>query len=153
MTATPSSRSISLTSLRLVREKSVGYARRIRAAQDVYEIVAPLAADLAQETFYILGLDTKNRVTVLHPLAVGSGDGVAIDFASLLKVVLLANASGIVVSHNHPSGCTDPSVEDGQLNRRLGEVLRLVGLRFLDHVIVGVGGFYSFAESGTLGGP
>ncbi|HOI43214.1 MAG TPA: JAB domain-containing protein, partial [Elusimicrobiales bacterium] len=59
-------------------------------------------------------------------------------------------AAGVIVAHNHPSGCLEPSDEDISLTKRLAEAGRLLGIELLDHVIVAKGGWLSFKEKGLL---
>lgn len=67
------------------------------------------------------------------------------------KPVILANAAAIIVAHNHPSGEPTPSYEDIELTKRLKAAAELLGIRLLDHIIVGENGrFYSFLEDGAL---
>ncbi len=57
-----------------------------------------------------------------------------------------ADATGVILAHNHPSGRTHPSEADRHLTRRIGAALRAIDVRLLDHLVVGEGGFYSFAD-------
>lgn len=145
----PSSSRLSapVTSLRLVRERNVQYEQRITSAQIAFEVLRPFLEDLAQEAFFVIGLDTKNRINVIHEIAIGSAGYVAFNPSDVAKVLLLANATGCIVAHNHPSGSPEPSPEDRALTKRLKELMALLGIRFLDHIIVGEGRYYSFAES------
>jgi len=68
----------------------------------------------------------------------------------VLKTVLLANGVSIVLVHNHPSGDPTPSEEDLALTRRLKAAAELMGIRLLDHVVLGDGRFRSLAEDGQL---
>ena len=71
----------------------------------------------------------------------------------VFKPAILGNAAAIVLAHNHPSGDAAPSAEDLALTRRLCEVGELVGIRVLDHLVLGEGGtFRSLADEGLLGG-
>jgi DNA repair protein RadC len=67
-----------------------------------------------------------------------------------MKPLVLCSAAAAVLVHNHPSGTPDPSSEDHAITERLTKVCELLGITILDHVIVGVGRHYSFADSGQL---
>ncbi|GJL60313.1 MAG: hypothetical protein NPIRA03_31700 [Nitrospirales bacterium] len=71
-------------------------------------------------------------------------------FPSVYKAALLANAAAIIGVHNHPSGNPNPSPEDHALNKRLSEAGTVLGIRLLDHVIIGEHRHYSFADQGQL---
>ena len=139
-----------LTSLRLVREGTVEYGEPVTRAAIAYSFLRPLMADLAQEAFYVVGLDTKNRITVVHQVAMGSPMGVAFNLGDVAKVLLLSNSTGVLCAHNHPSQSCDPSPEDRELTRRLREIMQLIGVRMIDHIIVADSRFYSFEEAGQL---
>ncbi len=68
----------------------------------------------------------------------------------VLKGALLANAVGIIVAHNHPSGEAKPSAEDKELTKRLKEACNLVGINLVDHIIVGNGKYTSFMDRGEM---
>jgi DNA repair protein RadC len=104
--------------------------------------------DLAQEAFFVIGLNTRNHVTVISQVAMGCVDGVAFNPADVAKVLLLSNSTGAICSHNHPSGQVTPSPEDRALTQRLREIMQLLGIRMVDHLIVGENRFFSFQEAG-----
>ncbi len=66
------------------------------------------------------------------------------------RVVLEANAAAVILFHNHPSGVADPSQADELITQRLRETLSLLDVRVLDHLIIGEGREYSFAERGLI---
>jgi DNA repair protein RadC len=68
----------------------------------------------------------------------------------ILKRALLANAAGVILYHNHPSGDPSPSREDREFTRRLAAAAESVGLRLLDHIVVGREGCVSFREAGLM---
>ena len=68
------------------------------------------------------------------------------------KAAILANAAAIICGHNHPSGDCQPSKEDRAITARLVEGGKLLGISVLDHVIVGDGKYFSFADEGLLQG-
>ena len=74
----------------------------------------------------------------------------AIDIRVVGRAALLANATAVAITHNHPSGTLRPSRQDDELTKRMKEGLSTLRLYFLDHVIVTEGGYYSYAEEGRL---
>ncbi len=102
------------------------------------------------EVFAMLCLDSRNRVLHFEVLFHGSIDGASVYPRRVVTHALEHNAAGVILSHNHPSGCPQPSVADRTLTTRLTEALALVEVRVLDHIIVGAGQPLSLAEYGWL---
>ncbi len=66
----------------------------------------------------------------------------------MFKAIILANAAAFIVAHNHPSGDPAPSRDDIEITRRLKEAAEILGVRFLDHIVIGRGRYVSFVEDG-----
>ena len=79
-------------------------------------------------------------------ISIGGLDSAPVHPREVFGPAVREGAAAIVVAHNHPSGDASPSVEDRRVTERLTEVGELVGIRLLDHVVVGVDRFYSFAD-------
>ncbi len=125
--------------------------RAIRTSRDVAELIAPRFAGLRKESFLSISVDVKNRPIAIDEIARGSADAVTFSPKEVFQAALAHRAHGFICVHNHPSGDPNPSLEDRALTERLEEGARLLGLRFLDHVILGdPGRFYSFADTGKL---
>ena len=103
-----------------------------------------------KEEFWVLFLNTKNRFQHLARIAQGTIDQTAAYPREIAELALRHHASGIIVVHNHPSGDPTPSPTDHDLTERLGRICADLGLRFLDHIIVGNPDFYSFHANGHL---
>jgi len=101
------------------------------------------------EVFCILLLDNKHRIMSFKELFNGTIDGASVYPREVVKLVLQENAAAVIFAHNHPSGDSSPSASDRQITQKLKEALALVGVRVLDHFIVGEDGF-SFAEHGLI---
>lgn len=102
------------------------------------------------EVFAALFLDNRHRVITFEELFRGTIDGASVHPREVVKRALHHNAAALILAHNHPSGVSEPSGADRSLTRRLGEALALVGVRVLDHFIIGDGDPYSFAEHGLI---
>ena len=114
--------------------------------------VAGLLSFLNKETkehFIALHLDSKNRLLCLEIVSVGSLNASIVHPREVFKSVLLSSAAALIVAHNHPSGNTQPSREDIELTTRLKAGSELLGIRLLDHIILGDRP-YSFADQGLL---
>ncbi len=134
-----------LITLRMVREKSVQYEKPVTCGEESYKVISPFYKDLPHESFYVMGTDTKNKITMIQEVARGSTDRCAFSPSDAMRALLLSNSTGAIFSHNHPSGDPTPSQDDKNLTQRLKVSCALLGIRFLDHLVIGDGKFYSFA--------
>src|SRR3990172_2878510 len=105
---------------------------------------------LADEHFRVLYMSRQNRLLDDALLAQGAVDHVWPPIRNIVARALQVNASGLIAAHNHPSGAAEPSESDRLLTRDLIAAARPLGLKLLDHVIVGEETTYSFADSGLL---
>jgi DNA repair protein RadC len=102
------------------------------------------------EVFCCLYLDSHHRLIAFEELFRGTTEIAHVHIKEVVRQTLLHNASAVIFAHNHPSGVMQPSRADEDITRRLRHVLALMEVRVLDHLIVGNGGCYSFAEHGLL---
>lgn len=102
--------------------------------------------NLDREHFVVIHLDIRNCVIGVEEIAIGTTVGIVVHPKEVLKGALLANAVGIIVVHNHPSGEPEPSAEDKALTSKLREACELVGINLVDHIIVGDERYYSFKD-------
>ena len=117
----------------------------------VKEYLRRARRDGTQERTGALYLNARNRLIRDDPeIYRGTLDRAVVEPREILKRALLANAAGIVLYHNHPSGDPTPSREDREFTRRLASAAEAVGVRLLDHVVVGSGGAVSFREAGLM---
>lgn len=115
-------------------------------AEDVFRVVAPRLAGLAQEVFLVIGVDVRSGLLDIVECARGSVSGVEVHPREVFRpLVRMAAAAGVLV-HNHPSGDPTPSHEDIELTRRLRDVGGVLGIPILDHVVIGDRSFRSIAE-------
>jgi DNA repair protein RadC len=125
--------------------------RQVGCSRDVYDLAHPLLRHERREVLLVLALDTRNRL-LRSPItvAVGSLTQAVVEPRELLRPLILAAAAAAVLVHNHPSTCPEPSPEDAALSRTMFEACALVGVRLLDHVILGDGDFVSLADRGLM---
>ena len=119
-------------------------------ARDFYDHHYRRVRDLKKECFFVFCLDQKNRLLAEEEVSVGSLTEALVHPREVLLPAIRSHAAAIAIVHNHPSGDPVPSRADKALTRRLRDATELVGLRLLDHVVVGDGVYYSFAEQGLL---
>ena len=102
-----------------------------------------------KEYFFTIHLDGKNRICCVDEVAIGSLNQSIVHPREVFKTALLSSAAAIILLHNHPSGDPTPSREDMEITRRLREAGELIGVRVLDHIIIG-DSFVSFVSQGLL---
>lgn len=105
--------------------------------------------DRQREVFACLFVDTRHRPIAMEELFQGTLDGSEVHPREVVKQALHHNAAAVLFAHNHPSGVSEPSAADRSLTRALREALDLVGVRVLDHFVIG-DEVTSFAERGWL---
>jgi len=132
-----------------VREKDVPYFEMVREPSEAVERFKFLEIS-DREQFVTLHLDKGNRPICWDRVSVGTLDEVGVNPREVFKTALLSNASAMIFMHNHPSGRVEPSPEDRNITRKLLEVAQLLGIKILDHLIIGEGAFFSFREHGLL---
>lgn len=106
--------------------------------------------DLKKEEFWCLLLDTRNRCLREVRVSEGSLTASLVHPREAFQPAVRDSASAVIFAHNHPSGDPSPSREDADLTRRLWEAGKVLGIRVLDHVIVGDRRHYSFADEGEF---
>lgn len=104
----------------------------------------------SREVFTCLFLDSQHRVQRCEDLFFGTLDGAAVYPREVAVRALQYGAAAVIFAHNHPSGVAEPSSADRRITERLCSALGLLDIRVLDHIIVGNGREYSFAEAGLL---
>ena len=119
------------------------------SAENVFELFRDLAQE-AKENFVALHLDAKNRIICFDRVSIGSLSASIVHPREVYKTALLSSAAAVLFIHNHPSGDTTPSREDIEMTKRLKDAGELLGIRVLDHLIIGEEEYYSFANNGNL---
>ncbi|MDP1809385.1 MAG: DNA repair protein RadC [Actinomycetota bacterium] len=122
----------------------------LSSPQKVAEMLMPMMRYLEIEHFKALIVNNKNQLIKSVDVAVGSLSAAIIHPRELYKTAIRANGAGLIVAHNHPSGDVTPSREDIVLTRRLAEAGRILGIDFIDHIIIGDGCWLSLKEQGCL---
>ena len=105
---------------------------------------------LDQEHLRILLLDIKNYVIASPTIYIGNTDGITIRAKEVFRPAVKANATAIILAHNHPSGDPTPSPEDVQMTRRIVEAGKLLDIKVTDHIIIGHQRFVSLKEVGAF---
>jgi DNA repair protein RadC len=141
----------------IISEKSAKKAS-LCSSQEVAALVNTLLASedeasQEREHFYCIGLNTKNVVKYIDLVSLGSLTASLVHPRETFRVAVTRGAAAVIFSHNHPSGDTKPSQEDILLTRRLSQAGDVLGIKVLDHVIVGeAGAQFSFRDNGMIEG-
>jgi DNA repair protein RadC len=118
----------------------------IQTPQDAGAILIEKTRHLEAEHFYVMLLDTKNRLLGLEVVSVGTLDASIVHPREVFKPSIRRSAAAVILAHNHPSGDPSPSHEDLSITTRLIEAGRILGIEVLDHLIVGDGRYVSLRE-------
>jgi DNA repair protein RadC len=123
---------------------------RFTAPAQVFEFFHHELRDNRKELFLTLLLDGKNRITRKVQVSEGCLNQAIVHPREVFAPAVRESAAAIIFIHNHPSGDPAPSREDREITRRLKEAGEILGIKVLDHIIIGDGSYFSFVESGLL---
>lgn len=118
--------------------------------KSVADIFMNILRDEMKEHFYVLLLDTKNKIISWDEISKGDLNSSIVHPREVYKYALKFGANSIICLHNHPSGDPTPSSQDIDITKRLEEVGDLVGIRLLDHIIIGYNKYISLKEKGLM---
>ena len=121
--------------------------KAITCANDVFSYVSPKLSGLDKECFMVLHLNSKNKVIKDEIISIGILNASIIHPREVFKSAIKESANSIILVHNHPSGDSEPSIEDKEITERLMEAGELLDIKVLDHVIIGKNNYYSFKEN------
>ena len=123
----------------------------ITCSHDAYEILIAEWEDLLHfESFKIVLLNRANKILGISTISQGGVSGTVADPKVIFQAALKANASSVILFHNHPSGQLKPSQQDISLTKKIKEGGKLLEISVLDHLIITDVGFYSFADEGKM---
>lgn len=134
---------------KFLRERVVG-REFLSSSKEVYDYLLHSLRDLKKEVFKVIFLNGRNEVIQLETLFEGSLSSSAVYPREIIKRALECHAAAMVFAHNHPSGDPAPSRQDLVITRELFLGGRIMGIKVLDHIIIGRSGYYSFADQGHL---
>jgi DNA repair protein RadC len=102
------------------------------------------------EQFKVLFLNKANKVLGIYDVSTGGVSGTVADPKVIFVAALKANCTGIIITHNHPSGNLKPSRQDEELTQKIKQAGQLLDIKLLDHIIVTTEGYYSFGDEGLV---
>lgn len=129
------------------RKKESG--KKVNGPDIVYELFSDLQNE-TKEKLIVINLDAKSKIICFEVVAIGSLEAIHARPMEVFRTSVMVNAHAVVVVHNHPSGDPKPSGDDWAFTVRLKYLADNMGLVFHDHIVIGFGKYYSFAEHGLL---
>jgi len=132
------------------KEVCVGKRNKVISSSDGYHLIRAFYSDLQHEEFYIILLNRANEAIGIRQISMGGTGGAYVDPKIIFKIGIDMGASGIILTHNHPSGSCHPSLSDEELTRRLKQFGKLIEMPVLDHLIISDNGYFSFSDNGLL---
>jgi len=125
--------------------------QKIATAKEVVDIIMPQMRDLKTEVFKVVYLNSNNKIIDIADAAYGTVNQAAPIVREIIHSALQKFAAAIICVHNHPSANIAPSAEDKKITGELSAAAKLLGIRMLDHIIIGDGNYFSFADENMLG--
>ncbi len=144
---------IELRYIRPARLKAEKHVPKSSSCAELFREIVGIERLLIQEYFIAFYLNRRNRVIGYCILSKGGISGTVVDVRLILLTALKCLSSGIILSHNHPSGGLDPSEQDKTLTRKCRDAAKLLDISVLDHLIVTTDNYYSFSDNGLVGLP
>ena len=123
---------------------------QVKDSKSAYILFQKELGDLNYESFCVILLNRANKVLKTVRISDGGITGTVVDQRRVFKIALDNNATSIILGHNHPSGQLTPSDADIQLTKKIKEAGVVLDLPVLDHIIIGDGNYYSFADEGIM---
>ncbi|GHV39109.1 DNA repair protein [Bacteroidia bacterium] len=128
---------------------------KITCSNDIYKLLTEYGVFDPEviehrEFFKLLLLNGGNRLLGINHLSEGGIGEVTVDVRHIMQAAILANATGIVLCHNHPSGNLKPSAADDKMTEKVRAVCGIFGLSLTDHLVISSESYYSYADEGRI---
>lgn len=140
----------SLEIARRVTNRAWESGQPLRSSEDVFHHFRDALEKEKREFFYVVLLNNKNRKLRDVKISEGSLTAALVHPREVYNPVIRESAAAVIFVHNHPSGDPAPSPEDIEITRRLKEVGEVMGVRVLDHIVIGHDRYFSFSDRGML---
>jgi len=127
-----------------------GFRSQITTAQDVYNYYIDELRNRTKEYLYALFLDTKNNIMREELISVGTLNTSLIHPREVFNPAVQTSCNSVILVHNHPSGDSEPSENDKEVTKLLVEAGESLGIKVIDHIIIGKDNFLSLKESGMI---
>ncbi|WBF54027.1 JAB domain-containing protein [Macrococcoides canis] len=120
---------------------------KVKSPENVADFCKKLIGNSVREKFLLVGLNTKNEVTFVYTVFIGTINMSPIHPREVFQVAILNSCASIILAHCHPSDDPTPSNEDREATKRFEECGELLGIPVLDHIIVTENSYFSFREN------
>jgi len=136
----------------LIEEFKEQYVSCSKSVADIcYAIIKTESViDKDKEHFWSIGLDTSNKIKYVDLVSLGILNQAISAPREVYRQAIMQGINSLIICHNHPSGSLEPSPEDRKFTGQLYRAGEIIGIKLLDHVIIGTSGHYSFSDSGGL---
>ena len=143
---------IDIVRVKLDTEKSIYSDENIDSPEKMVSVVGDEIKDLANECVFLANLNTKNQIINMSVISQGTISQSLLHPREIFNKAILSNASGVMLFHNHPSGDITPSKQDKDITEKIAFSGELLGIKLLDHIIVGAGNseYFSFAQESLI---
>ncbi|SCP98638.1 JAB domain-containing protein [Anaerobium acetethylicum] len=146
---------LDVISVRLVKDAPIFSEHRISSPQDAVDVIGKQLCEMDREVLCVINLKADSTPINCHFASIGALTEALAHPRELFKTSILSNAAHMILLHCHPSGSLQPSKEDTIMTDRMIKLCGLMGIRLLDHIIVGGDNsrYFSFREKGILANP
>lgn len=143
---------IDIVRVKLDTEKSIYSDENIDSPEKMVSVVGSEIKELANECVFLANLNTKNQIINMSVISQGTISQSLLHPREIFNKAILSNASGVMLFHNHPSGDITPSKQDKEITEKIAFSGELLGIKLLDHIIVGAGNseYFSFAKESLI---
>ncbi len=120
--------------------------KKITSSKAIFDIMQPIIGELPHEEFWVLYLNNSNKVIYKAQLSKGGITGTVVDIRLVFKIAFEQNATGLILSHNHPSGKLIASDADLKITKKIKEAGQTLEIQVIDHIIITENGYLSFQD-------
>ena len=135
---------------RMMAQKGSSSRTQMKTSRDFFEQYAPFMRNLRKEVVKVVLLNPKLRIIKDLTISEGSVNQSIVHPREVMIPAIKESASSIVLLHNHPSGDPFPSSADIEITHRVGKTGEIIGIKLIDHIIIGHDEYYSFADEGLI---
>lgn len=123
---------------------------RIGYPADATPHICSKVMNKTQEHFVVITVNGAHQIIKSHVITMGLVNRTIVHPREVFYPAVKDKAVAIIIGHNHPSGRTEPSMEDVEVTKRIKDAGEIMGIKLLDHIIVSKTGYYSFLENGNV---
>ncbi|HBE9333767.1 TPA: JAB domain-containing protein [Clostridioides difficile] len=144
-----SKKRVDVVSIKVVKDYSIQYTpRKVSNPRDAYKLFEKFLLDIDREKFLVACFNTKNEPVNISVVSIGTLNSSLVHPREVMKTAILSNSNSIMIAHNHPSGGLESSTEDKNITDRLIKACEILGIKLLDHIIIGSNdSYFSFKEN------